>query len=123
MKEEQYKRTERAFRTGHYPTLTQAVVRAMHSCLVWRMAEKDVIVTMESLFEFAKHRDQTHPLRDGQFYMVSLEGAIGLSPGVEYLTEWIFIPMEPGEQRDAIVKQLAEEYDRRKAAGEFGQTE
>ena len=36
--------------------------------------------------------DKEHPIKDHSFYMVSAEGAIGVSPGMEYLTKWMFIP-------------------------------
>lgn len=115
--EEQRKEAERAFKTGHYKTLSQALVMALYRCVVWRAAKSGRIITIEGMSEYAKKHDQLHPLQDPQFYMVSAEGAIGLSPGLEYLTKWIFIPMEPGEARDAIVAELAAEYKRREEAG------
>ena len=41
--------------------------------------------------------------------MVSREGAIGLSPGLEWLTRWMFIPMEPCKERDFVFLKMQEE--------------
>ena len=41
--------------------------------------------------------------------MVSREGAIGISPGLEWLTEWMFLPMEECEERDFLIRRMKEE--------------
>ena len=48
--------------------------------------------------------------------MVSGEGAIGVSPGLEFLTKWIFIPMSAGPERDAILEKMKAEIAAVKAA-------
>lgn len=97
---------------GHYHYLLQALAVAVSRCQVWRLAETGDVLTMLELFEFAKDYDTEHPLKEGQFYMVTIEGAIGLSPGVEYLTQWMFTPMEPGRERDYLLEELQEKLDK-----------
>ena len=109
-RERKYKEyTERAFWTGHYHFLVQALAIAMQSTTVWRLVGSGDPFTLKDLFEFAKKRDEEDPLDEMQFYMVSAEGAIGLSPGLEFLNEWIFIPMEPCEEREQLLKKMEEE--------------
>ena len=57
---------------------------------------------------FAKAYDEKNPLPDGYFYRTTVEGAIGICFGAEYMTQWLFIPMEPSEERDALLQQLKE---------------
>lgn len=102
------KQAEDAYMTGHFPYMMQALVTALPHCRVWRLADSDDIFTTIELFNFAKDWDVEHPLKDGEFYMVSIEGAIGVSPGAEWLTKWLFTPMEPCPERDALLKDLDE---------------
>lgn len=101
--------SEMAVLTGHYHYFMQALAVAMLSTTVWRLTATGDPFTLKQLFKFAKKRDERNELDDEHFYMVSREGAIGLSPGLEYLTEWIFIPMEPGEERDRMMRQMQDE--------------
>lgn len=78
--------------TGHYFSLMHALATAMTRCVVWRYADTDDKYNVLQLFNFAKDFDQEQPIKDRSFYMVSAEGAIGVSPGLEYLTKWMFIP-------------------------------
>ena len=110
--------TNVAFLTGHYHFLVQALAVAMQSTMVWRLAGTGDAFTFFDLFEFAKKRDEADPLDEYQFYMVTREGAIGLSAGLEYLTEWIFIPMEPCEERDRLLEELGERLQAKEAARE-----
>lgn len=94
---------------GHYRMMTQALAVAMPKCVVWRESENGTPVTAKELFEFCRKHDKEHPLRPEQFYMVSREGAIGLSPGLEWMTTWMFLPMEPGKERDFAFRNMMEE--------------
>ena len=94
---------------GHYRTLTKALAVAMPTCVVWRETESGAPYTAKELFAFCEKHDAEHPLRPEQFYMVSREGAIGLSPGLEWLTTWMFIPMEEGKERDFAFRNMVEE--------------
>lgn len=103
---------EEGFWTGHYHYLLQALAIAANRCQVWRLVETGDVFTLKELFEFAKAYDTEHPLQKDQFYMVTIEGAIGLSIGVEYITKWLFTPMEPGRERDFLLQELQETLDR-----------
>lgn len=110
--------TNEALFTGHYHFLVQALAVAMQSTMVWRLMGTNDAFTFVDLFEFAKKRDEEDPLDEYQFYMVTSEGAIGLSAGLEYLTEWIFIPMEPCEERERLLEEMGEKLQLQAAARE-----
>ena len=98
---------EEAFWTGHFPYLMQALAIAISRCQVWRQADNEQnIFTLIELFNFAKDWDEQHPPKEGEFYLVSIEGAIGLCYEVEYSVHWLFTPMEPGPQRDQLLEQM-----------------
>lgn len=97
------------FMIGHYQYLTLAVADAMTRCPVWRIADGEDCFTAPELIRFAKQQDEEAPLQAPEFYKVTSEGAIGKSPGLEFLTKWILIPLEPGEKRDALLAQMRKE--------------
>ena len=92
--EEKQEFTLEAFelQTGHYHSLLHALAAAMTRCVIWRYAGTEDKYNVLQLFRFAEDFDKEHPIQDRSFYMVSAEGAIGISPGMEYLTKWMFIP-------------------------------
>ena len=92
--EENQQLTLEAFelQTGHYFSLLHALAAAMTRCVVWCHAGTDDKYNALQLFNFAKDFDAEKPLKERSFYMVSAEGAIGVSPGAEYLTKWMFLP-------------------------------
>lgn len=92
--EEKQEFTLEAFelQTGHYHSLVHALAAAMTRCVIWRYAGTEDKYNVLQLFRFAEDFDKEHPIHDRSFYMVSAEGAIGVSPGMEYLTKWMFIP-------------------------------
>lgn len=92
--EEKQEFTLEAFelQTGHYHSLLHALAAAMTRCVIWRYAGTEDKYNVLQLFRFAEDFDKEHPIQDRSFYMVSAEGAIGVSPGMEYLTKWMFIP-------------------------------
>lgn len=100
---------EEAIWTGHFHYMMQALAVAMSRTFVWRLVEEGTPFTLKDLFEFAKVQDEEHELTGMQYYMVSREGAIGLSPGLEYLTQWLFIPMEPCKERDFYIRDMQEQ--------------
>ncbi len=102
---------EEAFWTGHCHYLMQALALAMQRCQVWRLAGTDSVFTLIEIFNFAKAYDAEHELAEGQFYRTTVEGAIGVCLGVEYLTQWLFTPMEPGAERDALLEELKQKLD------------
>ena len=76
----------------HFSSLIDALGAAMNRCLVWRYADSDEKYSALQLYRFAEEFDRENPVQDSSFYLVSAEGAIGVSPGAEYLTRWMFIP-------------------------------
>lgn len=102
---------EEAFWTGHCHYLMQALALAMQRCQVWRLAGTDSVFTLIEIFNFAKAYDEEHELPEGQFYRTTVEGAIGICLGAEYLTQWVFTPMEPGAERDALLEELKQKFD------------
>ena len=100
--------TEEGLWLNHYHFLMQAVVMAMTRCQAWRQFNTKEVLTADQLFEMARLYDEKYPLREGEFFMVTHEGAIGLSPGLEFLTSWLYIPMEPGAERDRLEQQFWE---------------
>ena len=99
----------------HYKNLMSALGDAMPMCLAWRLAgTEDNYFNARDVFTFALSDDEENKLNEGQFYVVSPEGAIGITSGYEYLTRWLFIPLD-GEVYDGEVARLKEEleYDSR----------
>ena len=87
--------------TGHYYSLLHALAAAMTRCMTWRNEENKEKCDAMQLLKYAETFDKEHPVNQPSFYMVSAEGAIGLSPGVEYLTRWMFVPYmeeEPAQE-------------------------
>lgn len=98
--------------TGHYFSLMHALAVAMARCVIWRYNGTDQKYDILQLFRFAEEFDKEHPIQDRSFYMVSSEGAIGVTPGMEYLTKWLFIPdMDEAsiEKLQADIRQLEEQ--------------
>ncbi len=94
---------------GHYRTLTQALAVAMPKCIIWRETGEGTPISVKELYDFARKQDEEKPLSPEQFYMVSREGAIGISPGLEWLTRWMFIPMEDCQEREFVFRNMQEE--------------
>ena len=106
---------KRALLTGHFPYMMQALAIAYQRVPAWRFAENGTPCSVLDVFKSAKKYDEEHPRKedDRSFFYVSLEGAIGYCPtGVEFQVVWLFYPMEPGEERNSLVKAVKEEYDR-----------
>lgn len=99
---------EEAFWTGHYHYMMQALAVAMSHTMVWRLVGDGTPFTLKDLFEFAREYDANHEIEAPSFYYVSREGAIALCPGLEYLAEWMFVPMEPCQERDFLMRDLQE---------------
>ena len=103
---------------GHYPYMLQALAVAVRRVPAWRLAKDGKPCSLLDVFAFAKSFDEAHPRKDDDpaFFSVSIEGAIGYSEsGLEYGVSWFFLPMEPGKERDALVKIDQLEYQRAEA--------
>ena len=103
---------------SHYRSLVKALAVAMTKCVVWRDGESRKPFTAKELFDYADKYDNENRLGDGQYFMVSREGAIGISPGLEWLTKWMFVPMEPGKERDFALRQMVEQLQTERAVDE-----
>lgn len=126
--EEKQEFTLEAFelQTGHYFSLLHALAVAMTRCVIWRYAGTVDKYDVLQLFNFAMDFDKEHPIKDRSFYMVSAEGAIGVSPGVEYLTKWMFLPdMDEAsiEKLQADIRQMEAESKAEKEAEERARQE
>ena len=97
----------------HYKNLMSALGDAMPMCLAWRLVgTEDNYFNARDLFAFALTDDEADgALKEGQFYLVSAEGAIGIASGYEYLVKWLFIPLE-GEVYEQEMLRLKEELER-----------
>ena len=97
----------------HYKNLMSALGDAMPMCLAWRLVgTEDNYFNARDLFAFALADDEADgALKEGQFYLVSAEGAIGIASGYEYLVKWLFIPLE-GEVYEQEILRLKEELER-----------
>lgn len=96
-----------AIDSGQYPYMLQAVLVAVNLCKAWRADdETQEPYSVQQLAEYARLCDSQAPLVEGQYYIVTREGAIGLCPGQEWETEWLFVPMEPCPLRDEMLRQL-----------------
>jgi NADH pyrophosphatase NudC (nudix superfamily) len=105
---------KKALLTGHFPYMMQAVAIAYQLVPAWRHAEKGTPCSILDLFQAAKRYDETHPRKEGDlsFFYVSLEGAIGYTPtGLEFQVVWLFYPMEPGKERDAVLAKVKAEVE------------
>ena len=96
-----------AIDSGQYTYMMQAVLVAVNLCKAWRADdETQEPYNVQQLAEYARLCDSQAPLVEGQYYIVTREGAIGLCPGQEWETEWLFVPMEPCPLRDEMLRQL-----------------
>lgn len=104
------------FRRGHYDTLMKALLVSLDmGNLVWVSNDSDnKAYDLLDLYQFALAQDSERPLSGTQFYMVSREGAIGLSDGLEFRVKWILIPMEPSKERAYHILRLQEKIEERR---------
>lgn len=97
--------------TGRFTSFCAALGAAMTKCAVWRLKNGDKKLNALEVMSFAGKFDEEHPIpeNDPSFYRVSVEGAIGICPGVEYLTNWMLLPAmdeESLKKFEADVKEL-----------------
>ncbi len=75
---------ERAFWTGHYHFLMQALAVASTHCLVWRSVGEGLPFTLKDIFELAKRHDEEHEISEPSFYLSVLDLSISHN-GCSYL--------------------------------------
>lgn len=106
--------------TGRYTSLATALGAAMNYCAVWKLKGKDKRLNALEVMSFVGKFDEEHPIPEGapSFFRVSAEGAIGICPGVEYMTDWLLIPAMDEES----VKKFEEDVKKLQALAEAKQT-
>ncbi len=109
----------------HYKTLMNALAGAMPVCMTWKLAGTEEGMNARDVYALALEEggdDEQLPEQD--FYVVSAEGAIGLTTRYEYLTRWIFIPVT-GEEKEKEMERLRAElrFDQETAAAEAAEAE
>ncbi|MBQ1423851.1 MAG: zinc ribbon domain-containing protein [Lachnospiraceae bacterium] len=109
----------------HYKTLMNALAGAMPVCMTWKLAGTEEGMNARDVYALALEEggdDEQLPEQD--FYVVSAEGAIGLTTRYEYLTRWIFIPVT-GEEKEKEMERLRAElrFDQETAAAEAAAAE
>ena len=109
----------------HYKNLLSALSGAMPVCMVWLLAgTEDNYFNARDVFAFAlSEGGEEEEMEEGQFYVVSAEGAIGLAVNYEYLTSWIFIPVDDKEIVERELERMREElaYDKEHENDEPGE--
>ncbi len=85
-----------------YQSFKDLVKDASQFCLVWRDVQGKPVTVLELIDSMDKNADLQPP----QAYMLSEEGAIGATDRWEYAVTWILVPMEDGEEKDAILQKL-----------------
>lgn len=95
----------------HYTNMISALGGAMQICTVWQLIkEKDEgpsYYNARDIYGLAMELGgDEENLGENAFYSVSEEGAIGISMVYEYLTHWIFIPVDEPEIRDRELERL-----------------
>ena len=119
MEQQEQERPKYRMVPAHTPSLTHALSIAMaRGIMVWREAEEGTPFSAYELYEFAKRQDEQHPLEEPRYYMVSRDGAIGISPGLEWMTRWMFVPMEDCKERDFMLIKMREDIRRDRAVSE-----
>lgn len=107
--------------TGRFTSFCAALGAAMTKCAVWHLKDGDENLNALEVMSFAGRFDEEHPIpkEDPSFYRVSVEGAIGICPGVEYLTNWMLLPAmdkESLKEFEADVKELQAKVENKKKA-------
>ena len=109
----------------HYKNLLSALAGAMPVCMVWLLpGPEENYFNARDVFAFAlSEGGEEEELEEGQFYVVSAEGAIGLAVDHEYLTRWIFIPVDDKEIIERELERMREElaYDKEHENDEPGE--
>ena len=109
----------------HYKTLMSALAGAMPVCMTWKLAGTEEGMNALDVYALAlEEGGDEEELPEQDFYVVSAEGAIGLTTRYEYLTRWIFIPVM-GEEKEKEMERLRAElrFDRDTAAAEAAEAE
>ena len=109
----------------YYKTLMNALSGAMPICMTWKLAGTEEGMNARDVYALAlEEGGDNEELPEHDFYVVSAEGAIGMTTHYEYLTRWILIPVI-GEEREKEMDRLRSElrFDQEMAASEAAGTQ
>ena len=109
----------------YYKTLMNALAGAIPICMTWKLAGTEEGMNARDVYALAlEEGGDDEQLGEQEFYVVSAEGAIGLTVCYEYLTRWLLIPVE-GEEKEKEMERLRSElkFDHDMAHREASETE
>lgn len=93
--------------TGRFGSLGEALGAAMTLCAAWQSPDGGDVLNAWQMMQLAGEYDPAHPLVAPAYFRVSVEGAIGLCPGAEYLTDWLFIPSSDPAALEGLQRDIA----------------
>lgn len=82
----------------HYRTLRDALNDAAYAASKWSYKQTDSVFTRDELSRLGVVMDLEKPLESSTYYILTIEGAIGVSTGYEYEAKWLFLPVAPAEE-------------------------
>ena len=92
----------------HFKTMTEAVRAAAQLCPDWIVIESGDYVDADAAAYIARVTDRLDHEDDAAsetYYLVSDEGAVGVTSKYEYLAQWILMPlMRPMEEIEAEIE-------------------
>ena len=81
-------------------TCMEAVVMAGNVCQIWRVMNGDQKLNLIDMLAVAEQMDEENPPEEDFYYMVSAEGAIGITWKWEFLVNWLYIPDEVFDEEE-----------------------
>ena len=75
-------------------TCMDALVLAGNVCQSWRVIDGQEDLGLLEMIAVATELDEQYPAEEDMFYMVSGEGAIGITWKWEFLVRWLYVPSE-----------------------------
>ncbi len=91
----------------HYNCFSEALSSALMACFAWESTGNGEEVTMPQLMGL----EQKEP-GEGEYYVVSCEGAIGLAEKYEYRVKWLYLPL-PEDRQKELISEFKEEIQAR----------
>lgn len=101
-----------------HANLRSAFIQASEVCFIWRTPDSDQKYNAFEMEQIVKDFDAENPCPEGSCYEVSVEGAIGFCPGVQYLTRWLFLPCMDENSVTEFVEDMVDKLQQIKAEEE-----
>ena len=101
-----------------HQNMQSALIQAGQVCMIWRTPDGEQKFNAFQMEKIVKDFDANHPCPEGSCYEVSVEGAIGFCPGVQYLTRWLFLPCMDEKSVTEFVEDMCHKLDEIKAEEE-----